>query len=46
MNTQFSLANIKFGDMLAKGCNAAVYSAQYQNPKSGNYISFFTTFIF
>ncbi|KAG8181610.1 hypothetical protein JTE90_017730 [Oedothorax gibbosus] len=31
MNTQFSLSNLKFGDMLAKGCNAAVYSAQYSD---------------
>ncbi|GBL83853.1 hypothetical protein AVEN_218224-1, partial [Araneus ventricosus] len=36
INRQFSLADLKIGDMIAKGCNAAVYSACFQQPKSTN----------
>ncbi|CAL1264327.1 unnamed protein product [Larinioides sclopetarius] len=36
INRQFSLADLKIGDMIAKGCNAAVYSACFQQPKSND----------
>lgn len=32
VNRQFSLSDLKIGEMIAKGCNAAVYSACFQQP--------------
>ncbi|GFT44089.1 uncharacterized protein NPIL_374221 [Nephila pilipes] len=34
VNRQFSLSDLKIGEMIAKGCNAAVYSACFQQPNS------------